>query len=397
MKMVSGPDEILRERLEAGYSLPALSVVAVRLVELAADDSASVDDLEGLIEKDPALAIRLLRIANSPFYRGTMTVTTLKRAIMRIGFHQLRVMALSISLRDTFPMGKVGALDYEWFWRRSLYRGLIAKAAAKHLGGHDPEESFFAGLTLGIGFLVFFDLFMKDLAESFPPGLDDLTELLEWERNRFGVDHRQVGEIALRHWKFPERIVACQRGYGEGEGAEPFVRICELARVLSESLLRRSADFQEPFRVAQKWAGLDESTVNDIIVKVFEEVEGIADFFRIEMKKEKDLLALIEKANRELGKISARVTGATRPPPTRKLPSFDTLWPEDEAAPSATFALEAVAHEIRNPLVAVAGFARKLASSVDPVTKEGRYVQIILKEAIRLEDALKEMGGRQKG
>jgi hypothetical protein len=50
---------VLKE-LEAGYSLPSLSVVALRLVELAADDTCSARDLDRLIEKDPTLALRLL-------------------------------------------------------------------------------------------------------------------------------------------------------------------------------------------------------------------------------------------------------------------------------------------------------------------------------------------------
>jgi len=59
----------LLKRLESGYSLPALSVVAIRLVELASDEQCSVNDLVSLIEKDPSLAIRLLKIANSAFFK----------------------------------------------------------------------------------------------------------------------------------------------------------------------------------------------------------------------------------------------------------------------------------------------------------------------------------------
>ena len=58
--------------------------------------------------------------------------------------------------------------------------------------------------------------------------------------------------------------------------------------------------------------------------------------------------------------------------------------------------LQAVAHEIRNPLLAVGGFARKLAASLDPGTKGGEYVKIILEEASRLEKALYEMASEAK-
>ncbi len=70
------------------------------------------------------------------------------------------------------------------------------------------------------------------------------------------------------------------------------------------------------------------------------------------------------------------------------LPSFEAL---NERQRIVEDTLQAVAHEIRNPLLAVGGFARKLARSLEPDTKGGEYVRIILEEASRLEKALSEM------
>jgi len=56
-----------------------------------------------------------------------------------------------------------------------------------------------------------------------------------------------------------------------------------------------------------------------------------------------------------------------------------------------TYTLQAVAHEIRNPLMSVGGFARKLSASLDPSSETGRYVNIILEEVARLEKTLSEM------
>ena len=103
--MTTNAQTDLLQRLESGYSLPVLSVVAIRLVEFASDEECSVNDLVSLIEKDPSLAIRLLKVANSAFFRTAEPATTLRQAVIRIGFQQLRIMALSLSLRDTFPMG----------------------------------------------------------------------------------------------------------------------------------------------------------------------------------------------------------------------------------------------------------------------------------------------------
>jgi len=375
------------KRLESGYALPSLSVIAIRLVELASDESCSVDELASLIEKDPSLTVRLLKLANSAFFAGTGPARTVKQAILRIGFRQLRIMALTLSLRDTFPMGKVGALDYERFWRTSLYRALLAKSLARRLGICDPDAAFIGGLTLGIGFLIFYDLFIKGKEEEFDRGLDTLDQLLAWEAGRFGVNHRLVGEAALRFWKFPEEIILCQKGYTH-EASSPLARVCESARVLSNMLVRRSSDFEALYREPSESFGLADDVINDIILSTFEEVEEIAESLKIEMNKEKDLLYLMEKANRALSQISERISTLQR---ECSLPSFETLpeGPEDRAAVTET--LQAVAHEIRNPLVAVAGFAKRLADSVDPLSKGGKYARIILEETRRLEAALSEM------
>ena len=58
----------LLKQLESGYSLPALSPVAMKLVELASDEKSSSMDLVSLIDKDPPLAVRLLKLANSAFF-----------------------------------------------------------------------------------------------------------------------------------------------------------------------------------------------------------------------------------------------------------------------------------------------------------------------------------------
>ncbi|MFH1349589.1 MAG: HDOD domain-containing protein [Pseudomonadota bacterium] len=386
----------LLARLESGYSLPALSPVALKLVELATEETCSAKDLANLVEKDPSLGVRLLKLANSAFFRTTSPITTISQAIVKVGFQRLRVMALSISLRDTFPMGKVGPLDYEEFWRISLYRALIAKSLAERLKTYNPDEAFVTGLIMEIGLLIFFDFFIKGMHENISLELDSLENLISWEREHFGVDHRQVGEAALRYWKFPDHIVLCQQAYRNEDSSQeqhPLVRLCELARVLSQIVSKTSDTFYVPYAKAKTLLGLDQNIISDILVTTFDQVQEIADNLSVEMNKEKDLIEIVEKANRALSRISEKIFSSERSADSDSLPTFDSI---DKEGDSTARTLQAVAHELRNPLLVVGGFARKLASSVDPDSEGGRYVQIILQEASRLEKALSEMT-RKKG
>jgi len=381
--------------LKSGYSLPPLSPVATRLVELAADDSCSAGDLADLIEKDPSLSVRLLKLANSAFFKTRYPVTTLTQAIVKIGFQHLRIMALSVSLRDAFPMGKVGAFDYEKFWRISIYRGLIAKHLANQLKACNPEEAFVAALILEIGLLVFFDLFIKGASENMAFQLDPIENLLSWEEKHYGTNHRKIGKEALGYWKFPEHMIACQQASSNSldtEEVTPLVKVCKLASVLSRIVSSDSEEFNTPYKVAAETFGLDPTVIHDILLTTLGQVEDIAENLRVDLSKENDLLGIVEKANLTLSQISEKISITQNIPESNTLPSFDSIGNREDS----TNTLQAIAHEIRNPLTVIGGFARRLAKSVEFESTGSEYANIILTEVERVEDFLSNMIDKSK-
>ncbi len=394
--MKEKPPESILKKLAEGYGLPALSPVALKLVELASDENSSARQLVEVIEKDPALAVRLLRLANSAIFGSSAKITSLSQAVVRIGFDRLRIMALSISLRDTFPLGKVGPLDYERFWKVSMYRAIISRSLAQYSKSVDPEEAFIAGLLTEIGLLILFDLFIKGQNENVSLELEPIEEMLDWERKQFGVDHRQIGACALRFWKFPESIIECQKPPRIEElegGCTELRKICELARICSQVLFQEGSNFNTIFVQGEKILGLNQPTMTNIILTAFDDVNRLAHEMNLELDKGKDLIALMEKANKALGQISERITATPLTQDSaRALPTLQSI---NKGNPEACATLQAVAHEIRNPLTAVGGFARRLASTLDPHTEEGRYIQIILGEASRLEKLLNQMTQKQ--
>jgi len=302
------------------------------------------------------------------------------------------VLALSISLKDTFPLGRTAQMDYEQFWRTSLYQGLLAKSLAQHLKVCDPEEAFVAGLTLEIGFLILFDLYMKGKEQQTRVSFYPLESLLSWERERFGVSHREIGEVALQYWQFPGRIVACQafpalEHQGEAAGLS---RICRIAHELSALICRPDADFQKVFHSVASGFHVSPDVVNDVVIAALEEVNDTAETLKVEVEGEKDMLSLLEKAHATLSRLSDQVLqqGSVS---AEHLPSFETLKGHEAERETITHTLEAVAHEIRNPLTAVGGFARRLAKTMDPASDGWKYVQAIIEGATRLEQSLTEI------
>lgn len=379
----------IQERIGPDYQLPALSVVAMRLVELASDDTKSASELANWIEKDPSLASRVIKMANSAYFPKTKPVSTLKEAIVRIGFDRLRIMALSLSLRDTFPMAKVGPLDCELFWKISLYRAVIGRELSKKLKIADPEEAFLSGLIMEIGLLVLVDVFIKKQDPGFELDLLKFNDMIANEEERFGLNHRQIGEYLLTRWKFPKHIVETQKvGMLDIDITEysPLQKVCHMAMVLSKLPMEESGIFERPYNEL-KWAfGLGPEIVDEILLQSIYQVEGIAEVMRIQMSMEKDVLGIMEKANRTLIRISERLMAGARS--CEELPSLESLRTSQNV--DRKF-LDAIAHEIRNPLLAVGGFAKRLAKSLDPQSKGAQYAEVLLKEAERLERLLVEL------
>jgi len=98
---------------------------------------------------------------------------------------------------------------------------------------------------------------------------------------------------------------------------------------------------------------------------------------------------LMEKANQALAKLAGSPLDR---PSSRSLPSLETLPEEAETSETVKVTLEAVAHEIRNPVTVVGGFVRRLAKSIDPTSRQGTYVRVIMTETDRLEQVLHGMG-----
>ena len=165
-------------------------------MNMASDDEASAKDLAGVIEQSPGLTVRLLRLVNSPAHRVSEDeVTGVQRAVVLLGLREVRIMALSISLRDTLPVKKDQPV-YHAFWRSSLHRASLARQTALELIPDLAEEAFVAGLLLDLGLPLLLGALVENEADGFP-GVDrPLETQLAWERGNPGLGPPRAGGYA---------------------------------------------------------------------------------------------------------------------------------------------------------------------------------------------------------
>jgi len=231
-------NESLKVFVQKIPSLPTLPVIAQEILMLLDDDLVSVGKLEGIIENDPAISVRVLSLANSAFW-GFNAVKTLRDAIFRIGFNSVKYLAAGVSLMTLFDSGKHGKKDYQKVFNHSVGTGFIAKLLSRELHTAVPEEILINGMLHDIGILVLNRYFQSSYAK-----VTDLVTggepLIEAERTVLDFTHAEIGSWLVEEWNLPGDIVATTLYHHEPGRSKKYkkqVAIVHLADFLTTRLV----------------------------------------------------------------------------------------------------------------------------------------------------------------
>ncbi len=180
----------LRQR---SLDLPPIPSSAVRLIQLLASDDVALSDVTATIAVDAAIALDVLRAANTAYYGVRGEVTCLQHATTLLGVDRIRSLAAAIGLRRYLGQAlKVPAVQR--CWRHNLACAATAEQIARRLGGN-AAEAFSAGLLHDVGRLALVVAHPK----QYPALLDSATvagfDMLALEHDAFGIDHCEAG-----HW-----------------------------------------------------------------------------------------------------------------------------------------------------------------------------------------------------
>ena len=185
--------------------LRPLPAIATRLIEMAASTRFSAQDLALTVSTDQALTMKILRLANSPFFGMPRRITSLRDAVVLLGFREVRSMALAACMMDATGAAHEETLDYGQFWCNSLVIGRLAQVLAE-AEGHDRDAAFTAGVLHNVGRLALAQQrpreFMILLTQARALGI----ALSEVERSSLGFTDAELGAAITRGWKFPDSL-----------------------------------------------------------------------------------------------------------------------------------------------------------------------------------------------
>ncbi|MGI9456183.1 MAG: HDOD domain-containing protein [Aeoliella sp.] len=212
--------EALFQRLSELSSLPS---IALRIIEAAVDEATDAEDLRQLIEKDPALSARIIRIVNSSFYAVRQEVADLKSAIALLGTKQIRNIAITVFVARQFrPSNGQDSLDRTRLWNHAMAVGAISRLIATTTRKCDPEEAYLAGLLHDIGLLIIDQHLSRHV-----PKIQSLIEggetLHDAAQQVLTFDPSQLGAYVAWRSHFPPRLVSAiefQRKPDEYDGED---------------------------------------------------------------------------------------------------------------------------------------------------------------------------------
>ncbi|QDU57104.1 HDOD domain-containing protein [Aeoliella mucimassa] len=197
--------ETLFQRLSELSSLPS---IALRIIEAAVDEGTDAEDLRQLIEKDPALSARIIRIVNSSFYGVRQEVADLRSAIALLGTKQIRNVAITVFVSRQFnAASSKDTLDRNRLWNHSMAVGAIARLLAKSTHKADSEEAYLAGLLHDMGLLII-DQHLARHVPRIRSTMEEGSTLHEAVHRILTFDPSQLGAYVAWRSKFPSRLIS---------------------------------------------------------------------------------------------------------------------------------------------------------------------------------------------
>ena len=307
--MLSSSQKHIRTLISEQLNLPSPPAIAVRILNTLQKEDASLQDMAGIIAADPALTVKLLRVANSSFYSLSSRVTSIDRAITVLGTNVIKNIALSFAIAGSLKGNSQGGFDFDYFWRRSVTAGVAAGLLTTLLRRKD-EDIFVTALLHDIGVLVIFLSKGWEYSRLFKERQTSELSFVELERQTFGFDHQQVGATLIADWGLPEGIAEPMRyHHAFSDAPEKYREAAELLALAGRlSAIYNEENTAEHVRLLQKELierfAVSEDQVRDLIDAVANESIEILQTFEIDPGDIRPFSQMLQEANEQLGQLN---------------------------------------------------------------------------------------------
>jgi HD-like signal output (HDOD) protein len=238
--MVQVSPELSNRLTSVVERMPAFPKSVQRIIELTRDINCSPKELVAVIETDPVIAIKILRIVNSAWLNLPTKITSINQSVVYLGLNTLKNLALNFSTIGMLPRQNAAGFDMQRYLLHALLTASLTRTLAERCAGDeaDPTDAYTVGLLHNFGKVVFAQFMPQEFRAALALSAAENMPLHQTEERIIGANHALVGAMLARHWQFAPSLVACIAGHHDGSGDGALAECLHVADLIAEQLSR---------------------------------------------------------------------------------------------------------------------------------------------------------------
>lgn len=279
-----------RQRLfELVERMPTFSQSVLRILEITSTGEAAPKELVRLVEHDPILTMKVLKLVNSAYFGLGRQVTSIKQGVVYVGVNTVKHLAITIAAIGSLPRENAAGFDMDAFWTHSLVTGAAARLIAQRRGvpRNDSTEYFIAGLLHDIGQVVLAHGMPDDYGKVLVAARERQAPLITLEREVLGTDHAETGSLLGTHWKLPTSFIDTIANHHDATGEKPLSPLCmavfaanQVAKLTEQS--GHGISMVEPLPAAvREWLGVTLEALIDALDTLPAEIDAARAFVQL--------------------------------------------------------------------------------------------------------------------
>lgn len=199
--------ELLQKLTAAVDGMPAFPKSVQKILELTRDVNSTPKDLVEVIDKDPVVTVKVLKVVNSAYYSLPKQITSVGHAVVYLGFNTIKNLALSIAAIGMLPKDNASGFDVQQYLLHSLATAGLAKQLAMKMDDADPMDCFIGGLLHDFGKVVFAQFMPNEFRVALHLSQTKNMALYAALQQTIGTDHFVVGAMLVEKWRFAPHLI----------------------------------------------------------------------------------------------------------------------------------------------------------------------------------------------
>ncbi|MGD9202477.1 MAG: HDOD domain-containing protein, partial [Chitinispirillia bacterium] len=189
-------------------NLLAFPFTVAKVLHLTESSSSGAKDLAKVIEADPVIAANILKMSNAVFFASrNRRISSIKDAIVRIGFNETKRIVMTVSVMEIFKKEDNNfGFNRMGFWLHSLSTAIISSLLAKNMNKVNIDEAFLSGLLHDFGILLLDEFFPTVFSKILEKTTNNGSRFVDNEYEILGITHNDIVKELFNKWNIPDTI-----------------------------------------------------------------------------------------------------------------------------------------------------------------------------------------------